>query len=276
MSYTVSVEKVGNEVFFQTSPVFQYNVGSQYLQLTGFDLPAQYRVDFSNYIDSQDSVSVIGDENGAVIPNNLLATGSTVYAFYVDVDADSTQTLYRIEIPVIRRPEPSDREPSPEEQSALSQIMNEIGDLSDLETTDKSNLVAAINEAAQSGGGGGGGSVTVDSALSTTSTNPVQNKVITSALNNKADSSSLATVATSGSYNDLSNKPTIDSAPTINSGNAVASNGVYMALQSAVTGMQTTANLVTSVSSASTDSQYPSAKLLYDTVGNIETLLAAI
>lgn len=276
MANTVSVEKVGNEIFFQTAPVFQYNVGSQYLQLTGFDLPAQYRVDFSNYIDSQDSVSVIGDENGAVIPNNLLATGSTVYAFYVDVDADSTQTLYRIEIPVIRRPEPSDREPSPEEQSALSQIMNEIGDLSDLETTDKSNLVAAINEAAQSGGGGGGGSVTVDSALSTTSTNPVQNKVITSALNNKADSSSLAAVATSGSYNDLSDKPTIDSAPTINSGNAVASNGVYRALQSAVTGMQTTANLVTSVSSASTDSQYPSAKLLYDTVGNIETLLAAI
>jgi hypothetical protein len=34
-------------------------------------------------------------------------------------------------------------------------------------------------------------SITVDSTLSTTSTNPVQNKVITSALNNKADSSTL-------------------------------------------------------------------------------------
>lgn len=33
----------------------------------------------------------------------------------------------------------------------------------------------------------GGGSVTVDDSLSTTSTNPVQNKVITSALNNKSD-----------------------------------------------------------------------------------------
>lgn len=40
--------------------------------------------------------------------------------------------------------------------------------------------------------------------------------------------------------------------------------------------MQTVANLVTSVSSASTDDQYPSAKLLYDTLGDIETLLAAI
>ena len=39
---------------------------------------------------------------------------------------------------------------------------------------------------------------------------------------------------------------------------------------------QTRANLVTSVSSSSTNAQYPSAKLFYDTVGDIETLLAAI
>ena len=43
-----------------------------------------------------------------------------------------------------------------------------------------------------------------------------------------------------------------------------------------VANMQTTTNLVTSVSSQSTDSQYPSAKLFYDTVGNIETLLQAV
>ena len=57
----------------------------------------------------------------------------------------------------------------------------------------------------------GGGTVTVDDSLSTTSTNPVQNKIITTALNGKAESSSLSTVATSGSYNDLSSKPTIPS-----------------------------------------------------------------
>ena len=64
-----------------------------------------------------------------------------------------------------------------------------------------------------------GSQITVDDALSTTSTNPVQNKVITGALNNKANSADLATVATSGSYNDLSNVPfvptvTYDSANT--------------------------------------------------------------
>ena len=54
-----------------------------------------------------------------------------------------------------------------------------------------------------------GTTITVDSALSTTSENPVQNKVITVELNKKADTEDLATVATSGNYNDLSNKPTI-------------------------------------------------------------------
>lgn len=36
------------------------------------------------------------------------------------------------------------------------------------------------------------------------------------------------------------------------------------------------ANKVTSLSSSSTDTQYPSAKCVYDLVGDIETLLAAI
>jgi len=69
-----------------------------------------------------------------------------------------------------------------------------------------------------------GGSVTVDSAMSSTSENPVQNKVIYVALNNKQD----------------------------------------------------TSNLVTSISSSSTDAQYPSAKCVYDIVGDIESTLDVI
>lgn len=45
---------------------------------------------------------------------------------------------------------------------------------------------------------------------------------------------------------------------------------------SAISNMQTTNNLVTSVSSSSTDSQYPSAKCVYDIIGDIESLLAAV
>ena len=39
---------------------------------------------------------------------------------------------------------------------------------------------------------------------------------------------------------------------------------------------ETTANKVTSISAQSTDTQYPTAKCVYDIVGNVETLLAAI
>lgn len=39
---------------------------------------------------------------------------------------------------------------------AINELHSDQGDLADLQTTDKSSLVAAINEAAQSGGGGGG------------------------------------------------------------------------------------------------------------------------
>lgn len=54
--------------------------------------------------------------------------------------------------------------------------------------------------------------ITVDSALSTTSENPVQNKVITGALNNKANTADLSAVASSGAYSDLSGTPFI---PTV-------------------------------------------------------------
>ncbi len=43
-------------------------------------------------------------------------------------------------------------------------------------------VVNKINEVIDNQGGGGGGSITVDDALSHTSTNPVQNKVVTAAL----------------------------------------------------------------------------------------------
>lgn len=52
--------------------------------------------------------------------------------------------------------------------------------------------------------------------------------------------------------------------------------GFAVAKKSDLSGKQDVSNLVTSVSSASTDLQYPSAKLFYDTCGDIETLINAL
>lgn len=56
----------------------------------------------------------------------------------------------------------------------------------------------------------------------------------------------------------------------------VQSGGSYIWTSCPVMDAQTVSNLVTSVSSASTDSQYPSAKCLYDLVGDVESLLSQI
>lgn len=57
--------------------------------------------------------------------------------------------------------------------------------------------------------------VTIDTALSATSANPVQNKTVKAALDTKVDSTALSTVAKSGKYSDLSGLPTIPAAITV-------------------------------------------------------------
>lgn len=68
------------------------------------------------------------------------------------------------------------------------------------------------------------------------------------------------------------NTLTFDTAPTNDSSNPVTSGGVYTALA----GKQDEANLVTTLSSSSTNSQYPSAKCVYDIIGDVETLLSEV
>ena len=108
----------------------------------------------------------------------------------------------------------------------------------------------------------------VDSALSSTSTNALQNKVINTELSKKANTShthtvsdvtdfpSLATVATSGSYNDLSNKPAI---PTVNNATlTIQKNGTTVKTFTANASSNVTANITvpTKVSELDNDSNY--------------------
>ena len=91
--------------------------------------------------------------------------------------------------------------------------------------------------------------------------------------------SGLATVATSGSYNDLSNKPTI---PTVNNATlTIQKNGSNVATFTANASSNVTANIsvpntVSSVSSSSTNADAVGAKLFYDTCGDIEAALHTI
>lgn len=111
----------------------------------------------------------------------------------------------------------------------------------------------------------------IDSSLSSTSTNAVQNKVVNDALTGKSDTGhshtvsdisdfpTLSTVATSGSYNDLSNKPTI---PTVNNKTlTIQKNGTNVATFTANSSSNVTANITvpTNVSELTNDSGYLTA-----------------
>lgn len=84
---------------------------------------------------------------------------------------------------------------------------------------------------------------TVDQTYNASSSNAQSGTAVASAISGKADSASLATVATSGSYNDLSDKPTI---PTVNNGQlTIQQNGTNKATFTANQSGNATANIVT-------------------------------
>ena len=70
----------------------------------------------------------------------------------------------------------------------------------------------------------------------------------------------------SGDYDDLDNKPTIPTIPTNVS--AFNNDSGYLTAHQDITGKEDKSNKVTSLSSSSTDTQYPSAKAVYDAIEN--------
>lgn len=140
--------------------------------------------------------------------------------------------------------------------------------------------------------GGGGGSTNYNDLSNKPSINNVTlqgNKSLTDlGIQPSGDyvtPSDLSSVATSGSYNDLTNKPTIPSKTsdlTNDSGfitNSVDNLTNYYTKSSTDTllgNKEDKSNKVTSLSSSSTDTQYPSAKCVYDLVGDINTALDTI
>lgn len=93
-------------------------------------------------------------DNSAIIPWETLLPGGTLrIGVYGTRDGQRLPTVYTPGQYVSRGAEGAE-EGTEATPGALEQVLNIIGDLSDLETEDKTTLVNAINEAAESGGGG--------------------------------------------------------------------------------------------------------------------------
>lgn len=102
------------------------------------------------------TIDVDVEDGAAKIPDELLqaALPLTVYA-YVGEESDGYTKVERV-FAVKPRKRPAEYVFTPADQLTLRKLESMIGNLDDLTTTAKNNLVAAINEAAKTGSGGAG------------------------------------------------------------------------------------------------------------------------
>lgn len=100
------------------------------------------------------------DGNKVVVPHEILADAgpiARVGVYGANADGLILPTVWVTLGKVMPAAEPSGDPETDPTLPVWAQLQNQIGDLDDLETYNKGNLVDAINEARSSGGSGGGG-----------------------------------------------------------------------------------------------------------------------
>ena len=111
------------------------------------------QVHFSNHHYGT-SIDVNVKDGKATIPNQLLTSATPLKAWAWVKDSNGEYTKEEQIFIVAKRNKPSDYVYTPAEIKTWQDLQNQIGDLSNLTTAHKDNLVNAINDAALGGGGG--------------------------------------------------------------------------------------------------------------------------
>lgn len=121
------------------------------------------------------------------------------------------------------------------------------------------NFVQAMNDKFENKTANKKNNISGDFASDTVSYPTVQavKNFITSAISGKADADNLADVATSGSYTDLTNKPSIPSKTS-----DLTNDSGFLTTHQDISGKQDKSNIVTSWSVTTSDAKYPSEKLV--------------
>ena len=110
------------------------------------------QVHFSNHHYGT-SIDVDVQNGKATIPNQLLTSATPLKAWAWVKDSNGEYTKEEQIFIVAKRNRPSDYVYTPTEIKTWQDLQNQIGDLNNLTTAHKDNLVNAINDAAGSGGG---------------------------------------------------------------------------------------------------------------------------
>lgn len=113
---------------------------------------AAEQVHFSNHHYGT-SIDVNVKDGKATIPNQLLTSAIPLKAWAWVKDSSGEYTKEEQIFLVAKRNKPADYVYTPTEIKTWQDLQNQIGDLSNLKTAHKDNLVNGINDAAESGGG---------------------------------------------------------------------------------------------------------------------------
>lgn len=110
-------------------------------------------VHFSKYSSNQAITREV--VNGkAEVPNFLLQDTHAVTVYAYSGSVENGYTMAEKTFNVVKKPKPANYVETEEDKAILAKLKAAIGDLSELQTEAKDNLVYAINEAVTSGGSG--------------------------------------------------------------------------------------------------------------------------
>lgn len=180
---------VGDGRYTVTAPIVKEDYGI-YLKIEGVSLPEVYEVDFSNEERSGTSVTMIGNSDGVLIPNQFIKSGEDIFAFLYHVGEDYGRTVYKFRIPNKLRPDRTNEQPTPEEQSTIDQAISALNSAVEQTAQDVLNADASAQSASASASSAG----TSASQASASATSAAQ-----SAQQASASASTASAAATSAS-----------------------------------------------------------------------------
>ena len=165
---------VGGGRYTVTAPIVKEDYGL-YLKIEGLELPSTYEVDGSNSEHNGTSVTMIGNSDGVLIPSQFISSGKDVFAFLYHVGIDFGRTVYKFRIPNRVRPDRTNEQPTPEQQSVIDQTISALNEAKEewegmtaeavtlppnsQATAEYADGVLTIGVPRGADGGGGGGGV---------------------------------------------------------------------------------------------------------------------
>ena len=184
--------EVSKIIYGRVGPLGPYTIGEiteeDYgivFQMPGLDLPTAYQVDFSNKLASGTALTVVGNSDGALIPQSLIDSGKDVYAFLYYVGDSFGKTTHVWRINNNRRAGRGHPAPDPEQQSVIDQTIAALNEAVEATAADAEQTAsdAARAEAARDR------AETAANSAETSATNAAQSEA------NAAQSESTATAA---------------------------------------------------------------------------------